>query len=223
MVLWWCLVLLVEIVSELAFCSFLQIRRVDKRRVNQSHREVDEEWLVLLAIDEIEHKVAVVIRPEIFSVAIRHFTVSINLRTVVATRLLSFVKPGPHAVFVEPVFDRLVRAFIELAKLPLSGDRSGVASVAEIMREGSDLRYKADTFTLSYQGTIAGPVGIQAAHDHHTCRSAKRRCIRVLEANALGGHPVQMRSRVDRAAVAGQAFGSDIVGHDDDHIWLVRA
>nr|WP_182871285.1 hypothetical protein [Rhodopirellula sp. JC639] len=70
------------------------------------------------------------------------------------------------------MFDWLIWALIELAKLPLSGDRSGVAGVAEIMGEGSDLRHQANSFALSDQGSIAGPVGIQAAHDHHACWSA---------------------------------------------------
>ena len=79
------------------------------------------------------------IRPEIFGVAVSDLTVSIDLRSVVAARFLPLVDPGPHAIFIKPVFNGLIGVFVKLPELPLTRDGSCVAGIAEIMSKGSNL------------------------------------------------------------------------------------
>jgi hypothetical protein len=43
----------------------------------------------------------------------------------------------------------------------------------------------------------------------------------VLETNAFGGQPVEVRSLIGFAAVGGDAFITEIVGHDENHIRLI--
>ena len=117
--------------------------------MDKRHREVDQERLVFLAINEVQYKLAVIIRPKIICVAMDDFAITIDLRTVVATRLLTLVNPGPHAVFVETVFGWLIRTLVELAELPLSGDGGCVTGITKVVAERSDARGHTDTFALA--------------------------------------------------------------------------
>src|SRR5687767_10045401 len=64
----------------------------------------------------------------------------------------------------------------------------------------------------------AGPDTVPAGHYFDARGGANRRGVTGLEAHAAGGEGVEVRRLVVRVAVAGEFFGAEIVGEDDDEI-----
>ena len=91
--------------------------------MDQSHGIVNEERLVLFSIDEIQNKVAEIIGAKILLATLDDFPILVDLRFVESAGLFAFVKPCPHAVLIEAVFNRLIRVLVKLAELPLASNR----------------------------------------------------------------------------------------------------
>ena len=193
-------------------------RRINKRRVDQGHRVVDEEGLVLVIVNELEQELAVDVRPEILFTAFDDLPVLIDVRTVIAACLISLIEPCPQAIAVETVLDRLTGKLVELAELPFARNGGLVSGLSEVMPEGLDVRWQDHRLQHAEQALEPGPIRIEAAHEHDPRGRAQGRCVGIVETHAFRRHAIQIRRAVNGAAVATQPLRPEVVGHDHDDI-----
>lgn len=129
---------------------------------------------------------------------------------------------GPHTVGIEAA---LVNQRRHLPReLPFTGVRGGVAGAFEHVSEG----YLACNVVFGRPGNRApAPAGelvhpvvvaILAGHDLKARRVAERRGVARLKLYARLRQTVEIGCAMLRIAIAGQFFGPEIVGHDDNKV-----
>ena len=170
--------------------------------MNKRHGEVNEEGVILAAVNEVEEKVGVDVRAEIRFASLDELSVLVDLGLVEAARFLFCILPGPHTIFVEAVLYGLIWMFVKLAKLPLSGDGCFIAGSLEVMSKGFKLRWHARTCVFAYERKEAGSIRILARHDHHAGGRAEGSRVGVVEECAFSSHLIQSRRGIEGAVIA---------------------
>ena len=111
------------------------------------------------------------------------------------------------------------------AEVPLADDAGGVASGLQRFGEG-DLRGGQATGGDSAQNAVlvmghAGADGVATRHERGATRGTDfGGGIELREAQAFGGHAIQVRRLDGRMAVATEVTVTEVVGQDDDDVRL---
>ena len=118
----------------------------------------------------------------------------------------------PEAGFVEA---EALRQIFVAAELPLAGDGGGVAGFLEQVAERGGLRLHAAELDV-----VAGVR--HAGHEADAGGRAEGLNVAAFEAHAGGGEGVEVGRFVGLAAVGAERFVAEVVGHDEDDVWLLR-
>ena len=126
----------------------------------------------------------------------------------------------PEAIFIKASFDRasgiLVSgsAVVESAELPLTCDGGFVACGFEKVGEGFFFGVEVAEVSVVSEVILPG-------HDLDAGGRADRSGVAVIETDTVFSESVEMWCFVILSTVAGEALPRDVVGHDEDDVWLL--
>ena len=185
------------------------MRSRQEGRMHKHHREVGEERLVLVRLDEVEQELGENVGPVIVFGDIDDLAVAFDRRVPEAPALRV---PGvPQAIRVEAVARRHSLRIRAPLQLPFARNSRGVTGLAEQV---------GDTELVGQQRSEISVVAdvAHARHQGNAARGAERRRKAVREANPAIGKLVDPRRGVLAAAVRTETFVADVVRHHQHDI-----
>ena len=204
------------------FTPLRAIRGRLKRAMGQCHGVVDEKGLVPVAL----HKMVQVIHKQIgpiFSLRILQvFSIVIYARIGKPASLVLCVLGMPKKKFLETRFlDPLSQApplrhetgRIIALQLPFAHYAGAVSSLGHPVAEG---------FFFGFQNPKGMPVSpiVFPRHQGHPRRGAERKGMGIGKAHPVLCQSIQNRGFVGYTSIATERFRAQVVGHDQDDIWL---
>ena len=199
-----------------AFLVVLLRRR--QRLVRHGVGEVEEEWLVLVPLDEFQRPIGVALRER-------------RLHDRILDDLFAIDQlHGPHVVAVQNA-EVLIEAaangielLLGVAEMPLADHAGGIAGAVKELGQRDFRRRQSQLGVLAAE--IGGGVRRHAAakriatrHQRSARRCAeRRRRIELREPRAFRGHPVEIRRLELRMPKARQVAVTEVVGQQDDDV-----
>ena len=125
---------------------------------------------------------------------------------------------------IEAALPDMVGTDVELAERPLARDRGGVSLLLHEVRE-SDFRRLAAApgFGETHHALVARdarPEGISTGENARPRRTAQGHGESVVETHALRCQRVDTRRFIRRSTVGADAFGPQVIYHDQNDVWL---
>ena len=201
------------------------VRSRNEGIVNEDGGIIDEEGLVLIAVDEVTNEVRhdigsvffmVIFLGEELPVLLERWTPE-SFPSSFASLLCGHL---PEAVFIEARFNRArgiltsLGFVIEPVELPLARDGRFVACVFQKMPEGLLLRIEVTEVSVVPEVVLPG-------HNLNPGSRADGRGVTMIEANAFGSEGVDVRRFVIFGTIAAETFPAHIVRHDEDDVGLL--